>query len=410
MGIPYSFARHYLGAVQVRQKPWIHRKKTNSWLCSCAILLGYTGLNMRTDDFDYFLPTTQIAQRPLAEREAARLLLLDRVSGDVADANFSLLPDLLRGDELLVFNNARVIPARLFGKRAGVYSQTPSRATAHEHLTGTVEVLLARQLGSDLWEVLVRPGRKLPVGERIIFGQGELEAEILSRGKLGLRSLRFSSHDGQSAESHIERLGHVPLPPYIEREDEPSDRERYQTVFAKYPGAVASPTAGLHFSQAVMQRIFERGIQTCELTLDVGLGTFQPVHTEIMEQHVMHGESYEIPADTVARITAARSAGRPVLAIGTTVVRALEDSAQRARQSATGTLLMPGRAEAKIFITPGYQPAAVDALLTNFHLPRSTLLALVCAFAGREQVLAAYRHAVEAGYRFYSYGDCMLIR
>ncbi len=380
------------------------------WLSCRGIWIRYTGSDMRTDDFDYFLPTAQIAQRPLAERDAARLLLLDRASGDVADANFSQLPDLLRGDELLVFNNARVIPARLFGKRAGVHSQTPSRRTAHEHLTGTVEVLLTRQLASDLWEVLVRPGRKLPVGERIIFAQGELEAEILSRGKLGLRSLRFRSHDGQSAESHIERLGHVPLPPYIEREDEPSDRERYQTVFAKYPGAVAAPTAGLHFSQAVVQRIFARGIQTCELTLDVGLGTFQPVHSEFLEQHVMHGESYEIPADTVARITAARSAGRPVLAIGTTVVRALEDSAQRARQSGTGTLLMPGRAEAKIFITPGYQSAVVDALLTNFHLPRSTLLALVCAFAGRRHVLAAYAHAVEAGYRFYSYGDCMLIR
>jgi len=387
-----------------------HRKKTNTVAHLSRHPVTLHWLNMRTDDFDYFLPTAQIAQRPLAERDAARLLLLDRASGDVADANFSQLPDLLRGDELLVFNNARVIPARLFGKRAGVHSQTPSRATAREHLTGTVEVLLSRQLASDLWEVLVRPGRKLPVGERIIFGLGELEAEILSRGKLGLRSLRFSSHDGQSAESHIERLGHVPLPPYIEREDDPSDRERYQTVFAKYPGAVAAPTAGLHFSQAVMQRIFARGIQTCELTLDVGLGTFQPVRTEILEQHVMHGESYEIPADTVARITAARSAGRPVLAIGTTVVRALEDSAARARQSGTGALLMPGRAEAKIFITPGYQSAAVDALLTNFHLPRSTLLALVCAFAGREHVLAAYGHAVEAGYRFYSYGDCMLIR
>src|SRR5260370_19992260 len=380
------------------------------WLSCRGIWIRYTGSDMRNDDFDYFLPTAQIAQRPLAERDAARLLLLDSASGDVADANFSQLPDRRRGDELLVFNNARVIPARLFGKRAGVHSQTPSRRTAHEHLTGTVEVLLTRQLASDLWEVLVRPGRKLAVGERIIFAQGELEAEILSRGKLGLRSLRFRSHDGQSAESHIERLGHVPLPPYIEREDEPCARERYQTVFAKYPGAVAAPTAGLHFSQAVMQRIFARGIQTCELTLDVGLGTFQPVHSEILEQHVMHSESYEIPADTVARITAARSAGRPVLAIGTTVVRALEDSAQRARQSGTGTLLMPGRAEAKIFITPGYQSAVVDALLTNFHLPRSTLLALVCAFAGREHVLAAYGHAVEAGYRFYSYGDCMLIR
>jgi S-adenosylmethionine:tRNA ribosyltransferase-isomerase len=395
-------------AAQVRHKPL--PSKDDGCLAPLArILLRYTAC-MRTDDFDYFLPTAQIAQRPLAQRDASRLLLLDRASGDLADADFSQLPDLLRGDELLVFNNARVIPARLFGRRTGVHSQTPSRATAHEHLTGTVEVLLTRQLASDLWEALVRPGRKLPVGERIIFSQGELEAEILSRGELGLRSLRFSSHDAETVESHIERIGHVPLPPYIEREDEASDRERYQTVFAKYPGAVAAPTAGLHFSQAIMERIGQRGLQTCELTLDVGLGTFQPVHSEILEHHVMHGESYEIPAETVAAIAAARSAGRTVLAIGTTVVRALEDSAQRARQSGSGSLLIAGRAEAKIFITPGFQFAAVDALLTNFHLPRSTLLALVCAFAGRKRVLAAYGRAVEAGYRFYSYGDCMLIR
>jgi S-adenosylmethionine:tRNA ribosyltransferase-isomerase len=365
---------------------------------------------MRTDEFDYYLPEAQIAQRPLTQRDASKLLLLDRASGAVADANFAQLPELLRGDELLVFNNARVIPARLFGKRAGVHSQTPSRATAREHLTATVEVFLTRQLSPDLWEALVRPGRKLPVGERIIFGQGELEAEILSRGELGIRSVRFVSHDTEPARTHIERLGHVPLPPYIEREDEALDRERYQTVFAKQPGAVAAPTAGLHFSRAMMERLQEKGIETCELTLDVGLGTFQPVHSEILEQHVMHGETYEISAATVAAIGAARLAGRRVLAIGTTVVRALEDSAQRARQSGTGNLLMAGPADAKIFITPGYQFAAVDSLLTNFHLPRSTLLALVCAFAGREHVLAAYRHAVQSGYRFYSYGDCMLIR
>jgi S-adenosylmethionine:tRNA ribosyltransferase-isomerase len=365
---------------------------------------------MRTDDFDYFLPEAQIAQRPLAQRDASRLLLLNRAAGDVADANFAQLPELLRGDELLVFNNARVIPARLFGKRAGVHSQTPSRATAREHLTGTVEVFLTRQLSPDLWEALVRPGRKLPVGERIIFGQGEFEAEILSRGELGIRSVRFVSHDAEPVQNHIERLGHVPLPPYIEREDEASDRERYQTVFAKQPGAVAAPTAGLHFSKTMMERLQEKGIETCELTLDVGLGTFQPVHSEILEQHVMHAETYEISAETVAAIGAARSAGRKVLAIGTTVVRALEDSAQRARESGTGSLLMAGRAEARIFITPDYEFAAVDVLLTNFHLPRSTLLALVCAFAGREHVLAAYGHAVQSGYRFYSYGDCMLIR
>jgi S-adenosylmethionine:tRNA ribosyltransferase-isomerase len=367
-------------------------------------------LHMRTEDFDYFLPQTQIAQRPLAQRDASKLLLLDRSSGNFADADFSQFPDLLHGDELLVFNNARVIPARLFGKRIGIHSQTPSRSTAREHLTGTVEVFLTRRLAPDLWEALVRPGRKLPVGERVTFGHGELEAEIVSRGELGLRSLRFSTPDGQPAQSHIERLGHVPLPPYIEREDEAFDRERYQTVFAKQPGAIAAPTAGLHFSQTVMEQINQRGIQTCELTLDVGLGTFQPVHCEILEQHVMHGETYEIPAETVAAIAAARSAGRTVLAIGTTVVRALEDSAQHARQSGTGSLLMAGRAEANIFITPGYRFSVVDALLTNFHLPRSTLLALVCAFAGREHVLAAYSHAVETNYRFYSYGDCMLIR
>lgn len=365
---------------------------------------------MRTDEFDYHLPKEQIAQRPLAERDASRLLLLDRVTGARSDSEFARFPDLLRGDELLVFNNARVIPARLFGKRAGIHSQAPSRATVREHLTGTVEVFLTRQVTSDVWEALVRPGRKLPVGERIIFGHGELEAEILSRGELGARTVRFSSRADEPAQTYLERLGHIPLPPYIEREDESSDRERYQTVFAKIPGAIAAPTAGLHFSQAMMGRIREKGITTCELTLNVGLGTFQPIHSENLEEHVMHEEAYEISADTVEAITSARAAARPVLAIGTTVVRALEDSARRAEEAESRKVILAGRSEAKIFITPGYQFRAVDALLTNFHLPRSTLLALVCAFAGRENVLEAYQHAVETSYRFYSYGDCMLIR
>jgi len=366
---------------------------------------------VRTDDFDYPLPPEQIAQRPLAQRDASRLLLLARQAGTVIDAEFAQLPDLLHADDLLVFNNARVIPARLFGKRAGVHSQSPSRATSHEHLTGTVEVFLTRELQPATWEALVRPGRKLPVGERIIFGAGELEAEILARGELGIRTLRFSANDGERPQKHMERLGHVPLPPYIEREDESSDRERYQTVFATHPGAVAAPTAGLHFSEATIARIRGQGIETCELTLDVGLGTFQPIHSEILEQHKMHGEAYEIPAASVEAITRARAAGRTVLAVGTTVVRALEDSARRAQQEATtGTLMVPGRSEANIFITPGHNFRVVDALLTNFHLPRSTLLALVCSFAGRDHVLAAYRHAVQRGYRFCSYGDCMLIR
>jgi S-adenosylmethionine:tRNA ribosyltransferase-isomerase len=371
--------------------------------------LRYTH-TVRTDDFAYNLPPEQIAQRSLPERDASRLLLLDRDSGAVSDSHFSLLPDLLRGDELLVFNNARVIPARLFGRRAGIHAQPPSRATAREHLTGTVEVFLTRQLSSAVFEALVRPGRKLPVGERIIFGSGELQAEILSRGELGLRTVRLTSSDGAPAQQHIEHLGHVPLPPYIEREDEMSDRERYQTVFAKRPGAVAAPTAGLHFSEETLARLREKGIETCELTLDVGLGTFQPIHSETLEQHVMHAEEYEISEETAEAIAAARAAGRTVLAIGTTVVRALEDSARRAKEIVPGKLLLAGRAEARIFITPGYTFRVIDALLTNFHLPRSTLLALVCSFAGRETVLAAYRHAVEAGYRFYSYGDCMLIR
>ena len=370
----------------------------------------YTLPTVRTDDLYYLLPPAQIAQRPLERRDASRLLLMDRIGGTLTDSYFARFPDLLRGDELLVFNNAKVIPARLFGKRAGVHSQSASRATVQQHLSGEVEVLLTRQIATEVWEALVRPGRKLPVGERIMFGQGELEAEILSRGELGLRTLRFLSRDPEAAQSHIDRLGHVPLPPYIEREDDSGDRERYQTVFAKRPGAVAAPTAGLHFSQEIMAGIREKGIETCELTLDVGLGTFQPVHCEILEQHVMHGETYEIPSESIAAITAARAAGKTVLAIGTTIVRALEDSARRARENGTGNLLMPGRAEANIFITPGYQFTVVDGLLTNFHLPRSTLLALVCAFAGRERVLDAYKHAVEAGYRFYSYGDCMLIR
>jgi len=365
---------------------------------------------VRTVDFDYHLPAAQVAQRPLEHRDASRLLLLSRATGTISDSDFARLPDLLGPDDLMVFNNARVIPARLFGKRAGVHSQSPSRATVREHLTSTVEVLLTRELQTDVWEALVRPGRKLPAGERIIFGAGELEAEILSRGELGIRTLRFVTRAGEPPQKHMERLGHVPLPPYIDREDENSDRERYQTLFATRPGAIAAPTAGLHFSEETIARIRARRIETCELTLHVGLGTFQPVHSELLEQHKMHAEAYEIPETSVAAITRARAAGRTVLAVGTTVVRALEDSAQRAQEQATGRLLVPGRSDANIFITPGHNFRIVDALLTNFHLPRSTLLALVCSFAERDQVLAAYRHAVENGYRFYSYGDCMLIR
>ncbi len=365
---------------------------------------------MRLEELYYRLPRGKIAQRPLERRDASRLLSLDRSSGVFNDRLFAELPSLLKGDEILVFNNARVIPARLFGRRAGIHSQPPSRATRSEHLTGKVEIFLTRELDTDTWEALVRPGRKMRLGERVFFGEGELEAEVLERGQLGLRTLRFISHDQSRISQHFERLGHVPLPPYIERADETSDRERYQTVFAKCPGAIAAPTAGLHFSTEILDKIRARGAEICELTLNVGLGTFQPIHGETLEGHVMHPESYEIPKETADRIQAARDAGRLILAVGTTVVRALENAALRAAESGSSNLVLAGKAEAQLFIVPGFRFRVVEGLLTNFHLPRSTLLALVCAFAGRQHILAAYEHAANAGYRFYSYGDCMLIR
>jgi S-adenosylmethionine:tRNA ribosyltransferase-isomerase len=365
---------------------------------------------MRVDDLNYDLPSDRIAQRPLAARDASRLLLIRRASGEWQDHHFAELGDLLRGDELLVFNNARVLPARLFGHRAGVRAQHPSRKTAHEHLTGTVEVFLTRQIATDRWEALVRPGRKLPVGERVLFGSGELSCEIVSRGALGIRTITFRAHDAQSVAGHIEKLGHVPLPPYIDRPDEDSDRERYQTIFAECPGAVAAPTAGLHFTPETLQRIRKRGCETCEVTLNVGLGTFQPVHTATFEQHHIHSESYEIGPQAAEKIALAKKSQRPILAVGTTVVRTLEDAAVRAIAADDTVPVRQGRAEAQIFILPGFKFRIVDALLTNFHLPNSTLLALVAAFAGKENILSAYRHAVDQQYRFYSYGDCMLIR
>lgn len=365
---------------------------------------------MRLDELDYALPPAQIAQRPLQRRDSSRLLTLDRASGKFADHMFAELPGLLHGDELVVLNNARVIPARLFGRRLGVFSDPPSRATRREHLSGTVEVFLARQVAPDVWEALVRPGRKMKTGERMVFGEGELEGEIVSRGEFGLRTVRFSSREPGGVFAQIERLGHVPLPPYIDREDETADRERYQTVFASRPGAVAAPTAGLHFTQETLSTIRSRGVEVSEITLDVGLGTFQPIHSDTLEGHVMHAESYEISDQAAQQIQSAHAALRPILAVGTTVVRALEDAALRAAKVNSDALVCAGKAEAGLFIVPGFSFRVVNALLTNFHLPRSTLLALVCAFAGRERTLGAYQHAVAAGYRFYSYGDCMLIR
>ena len=370
---------------------------------------------MKLEDFSFDLPEDRIAQQPLPERDASRLLLLSKDDGQWEDRAFTELPKLLRGDELLVVNNARVIPARLFGRRRVDKSEPAGKAALQrgEYLSSVIEVLLTRNIDGDIWEALVRPGRKVRVGEHILFGEGELEAEVLSRGELGLRHLQLSLPSGTPAKSvreTIEQLGHVPLPPYIRRSDESDDRLRYQTVFARQGSAVAAPTAGLHFTESMLERLRARGVEICELTLNVGLGTFQPIHEEEIEQHAIHTESYEIPGETATRIAHAKKSGRPVLAVGTTVVRALEDAARKASAENGNELLRAGRAEADIYIYPGYEFRVVDQVLTNFHLPRSSLLLMISAFAGLDSVLQAYRHAIAANYRFYSYGDCMLIR
>ncbi|MDE3135092.1 MAG: tRNA preQ1(34) S-adenosylmethionine ribosyltransferase-isomerase QueA [Acidobacteriota bacterium] len=369
---------------------------------------------MKLSDFDYALPAERIADAPLVERDASRMLVVDRCAGTWEDAVFRELPERLRGNELIVVNNTRVIPARLFGRRAGVHAEAPGRQGRRGFLEATIEVLLVKRLGPDRWEALVRPGRKIRTGERIFFGEG-LEAEVVGRGDYGLREVRLTSEG--NLEEAIERVGHVPLPPYIHRTDRPSDRERYQTIFARTGTAAAAPTAGLHFTPKLVERLRERGVELAELTLEVGLGTFQPIHTEQVEEHQIHREPYEIPQATADAIARARREGRPVLAIGTTVVRALEDAALKFERAhgavaadGSGEVLAPGRAEADIYIYPGHRFRVVDELLTNFHLPRSSLLVMVSAFAGRELLLQAYGHAIREGYRFYSYGDCMWIR
>ncbi len=352
---------------------------------------------MRVTAFHFDLPPELIAQRPLADRAASRLLQVRRtLKPALEDRNFGEFADLLRPRDLVVFNNTRVFPARLFGRKNG-------------HTT-RIEVLLTKQTSEAPceWECLVRPGKKVGVGERLIFGDpAELEAEVVERRDFGERSLQFKP----TADffGTLERLGHVPLPPYIDRKhdrnDEAEDRQRYQTVYASERGSVAAPTAGLHFTPEVLRRLRERGIETAEVTLHVGLGTFQPVRVERVEDHRLHGERYQISQSTAEKINAALAEGRRIVAVGTTTVRTLEYAAQR-----TGTRRVEaGSGEANLFIYPGFEFRAVGAMLTNFHLPESTLLMLVCAFGGHENILGAYRHAVEQHYRFYSYGDCMFI-
>lgn len=362
---------------------------------------------MLASEFNYHLPSELIAQEPLADRDASRLLRLERASGTITDARFRDFPDLLRPDDLIVFNNTRVFPARLYGRRGGARAQSLSarNPAARQFLQGEVEVLLTRQLSEDPneWECLVRPGRKIGVGERLFFGQGELVAEVVSRSSFGERRIRFQPV--ADFFTLVERFGHVPLPPYIDRADQPSDRERYQTVYAQKRGSVAAPTAGLHFTPEILERIRVRGIETAEITLHVGLGTFQPLRVERVEGHHLHREWYEISEPAAEKINRALTAAKRVVAVGTTTVRTLE---QAASQSA-GHRVQAGSGEADIFIYPGYEFRAVGSLLTNFHLPQSTLLMLVCALAGKEKVLRAYQHAVSQRYRFYSYGDCMFV-
>jgi len=340
---------------------------------------------MKVSDFDFELPEALIAQRPLAERSASRLLRLDRETGRVEDRRFAELDALLRPGDLLVFNNTRVIPARLFAAK-------PSG--------GRVEVLVERILEGSVALAQLGANRKPAPGSEIIeTGTG---ARIVVEGReQEFWRLRLASPDRDWL-GLLDRAGHMPLPPYIERADEAADRERYQTVYAEAPGAVAAPTAGLHFDEALFQRLDARGVERAFLTLHVGAGTFQPVRVDEVEEHAMHPEWLEVNAQLVARIEAVRAAGGRVVAVGTTSVRALETAA------ADGGL-KPFAGDSRLFIYPGYRFRVVDAMITNFHLPRSTLLMLVSAFAGRERILAAYRHAVEARYRFFSYGDAMLI-
>jgi len=327
-------------------------------------------------DFDFHLPDDLIAQEPLPDRAASRMLVVDRTTGKWEDRMFRDFPAFLHPDDCLVLNDSRVLPSRLYGHR--------------EHGTGRVELLLTKPISADglTWEALVRPGRKLPTGERIVISDA-LTAEILDRAEFGERAVRL--HPVGDLFDVLDQVGHMPLPPYIRRPDTSADRERYQTVFARELGSAAAPTAGLHFTPEILAACRAAGAEIAHVTLHVGLGTFQPLRSESLDQIQLHTESMVVPPET----TAAMNQAKRVVAVGTTAVRAIESD--------------PAAAETDIFIQPGFQFRRTGAMLTNFHLPKSSLLVLVCALAGRELTLEAYRHAISQKYRFYSYGDCMLI-
>ena len=344
--------------------------------------------------FDFDLPPELIAQEPAPERGAARLLYLHRDTGAITHSVVPALPDLLAPGDLVVVNNTRVFPARLLGRRV------PSG--------GAVECLLVARLdppgAEERWEALMHPGQKLKPGATVVFdGARVLHGEVLERRFHGRRVIRLSTADGSPVDQAVDAIGHVPLPPYIKRDDRPEDRERYQTVFARARGSVAAPTAGLHFSRELVAALEAKGVEVAEITLHVGYGTFQPVRVERVEEHRIEPERFEIGAAAAGAITRALDERRRVVAVGTTTTRTLEAAGR-----VTGRIA-PGSGETDLFIFPGFEFRIVSGLVTNFHLPRSSLLMLVSAFAGRERVLDAYRQAIAAGYRFYSYGDAMLV-
>ncbi len=358
---------------------------------------------LRVEDFDFDLPAELIAQEPPAERGQSRMLVMDRAGGALQDSKFASFSSLLKPGDLLVLNDTRVIPARLYARRTLIRD--------HDKPTGRVEVLLTEPAGEDQWRALVRPGRKVAIGEILIFpaasGAIALQAEVLERGAFGERLLRFAPVDDFFAV--LDSIGHMPLPPYIRRNDGAEDRKRYQTVFASGErGSVAAPTAGLHFTQNTLTELAARGVEIARVTLHVGLGTFAPLRVKTLDEVSLHRERYTLLADTADAVNRAAREGRRIVAVGTTVVRTLEAAAAAALEAAEGEL-KPHSGMTEIFISPGFEFRLVGGLLTNFHLPQSSLLMLVSAFAGREAVLAAYRHAVERKYRFFSYGDCMFL-
>ena len=347
---------------------------------------------MDVSEFDFTLPDELIAQHPPARRGDSRLLVLDRQTGGTQHTQFAQIADYLRAGDLLVVNNTKVFPARLLGHRV------PSG--------GSVEALLLEQHGADEWSALMHPGQKLKAGARAVFERNgaRIYLEVLTRRFFGRRTVRLWTDEGGDIRAAIDRIGHIPLPPYIRRDDTPADRERYQTVYARERGSIAAPTAGLHFTPALLDSLAARGVERAEVTLHVGYGTFKPVRATRVEDHEVDAESFAVAADAAAALTRARRDGRRIIAVGTTTVRALESLDIDA-----GATIRPATGNTRLFIHPGHQFRIVSGMVTNFHLPKSSLLMLVSALAGRERVLSAYREAVARGYRFYSYGDAMLV-